>query len=354
MRKGEAPVGHLSRRAWTVGVSWIAVTAFTIVTGCSTGSGGDGTSTVHMTNSDTLGWAPEWVADSEKLWKKNNLDVQIVINKGDAQTIPAIASGGADFGVATIPAILKAIHLGEPIVMVAAVNSEVSQQFAMSQDFARRAGITPDMSFSDKMRRVAAMKNVKVGTLDIGGGLQLTFDGLAKEYGMVINDNYSVSAVAPYSSLLLALKRGQVDIGLFGPPYGQQAVIDGYGVMLADIAAGQIPGVKSVLFGAMVTNKKFAQQNPRVVQSVRRALDDAMTEIHASPDKARVAVKARFPSFSDPVLQTLFQNDSAQFAQHADITEQQFNSGRDFTAKYVFPQVAGVNYADAVWRQPAS
>lgn len=305
---------------------------------------------ITISNSNTLGWAPEFIAKQEGFFKKEGLNVTITFDTGDSETVPALSDGSAQFGVVTTPADLEAMAKGEPLVMVANIDSQITQQYAINATFASKVGITKSMSFTQKMNKLKAAGTYAVGTLDIGGGLQLVFDGLASADGMQLNKSFTMSAVSPYSSLVLALETGRIDVGLFGPPYAYDAAGSGKAIMLADAALGQIPAINNWMFGAMTTSKSYAKSHPKVVKEVQAAIQDALNLIHQQPKKAIASLEKTFPQLPASTIKSVVTVDGNAFAKKTSISSSTFDRARTLTAKYVETNVKSVAYSSSVYK----
>lgn len=307
---------------------------------------------ITIINSNTLGWAPEFIAQDKGFFKQNGLNVTINFDSGDAQTVPAVATNSAQFGIITTPVLLQALVKKEPLKMVAAIDSQISQEFVINGSFAKKVGITSSMTLAQKMAKLRAAGPFKVGTLDIGGGLQLVFDALAQSYGMTLNKDFTVSAVSPYSSLVIALANDEVNVGLFGPPYGYDAIFEHGATLLADTVLGTVPNIKDYLFGTMATSDAYANAHPQVVKQVQESITEALTLIHANPTEAVAILKKHFPSLSTQVLNTVVEQNGVAFPNSVTISRSEFDRARSLTTTFVFPKVPainGVTYDSAVW-----
>src|SRR5579864_2310962 len=132
--------------------------------------------------STALGFSPDFIALDEGFFKKYEIEPDIsIVTGGDAATLPAVKTGSAQFGAMTLVPALQAVARGEPLRLVAPLVREFVVQIVMNAPARAKAGITDTMTLKEKITRI---KGMTIGTLDIGGGLQLVFNAFAKKYGL--------------------------------------------------------------------------------------------------------------------------------------------------------------------------
>lgn len=327
-----------------------------LIAGCGTStntSGSTPTGDQQLTSiniaqtSNSLGWAADDIAEKEGFFAKEGIKANILIqSSGDASTIPAVAGGGAQFGAATTLSTIQAISRGQNFKIIAPFNDEYVVQFIIAKKVAEKLGITSDMSMQEKMKKI---KGLKIATLDVGGSLQLLFNGLAKQYGMDPNKDFIITAVHPYSSMLEALKRGQVDVGLAVIPYGSVAVNAGYAEMLANFWAGDVPGFSGAMHQSLFVNGDYATTHPAVVEAVRRAIGEALGFIHNHPNQTLKDLEEMFPKTSPAIIKEIVVTDGEGYPKDATVTKTGFDLVRNFVAQTANPAAANVKYNTAVW-----
>jgi NitT/TauT family transport system substrate-binding protein len=304
------------------------------------------TSITIAQTSNALGWAADTIAQKEGFFEKEGIKANIqIMSNGDAATIPAVSSGGAQFGAATTLSTLQAIGKGQKFKIIAPFTDQYVVQFVISKSAAQRLGITPSMSMEEKIKKI---KGLKVGTLDVGGSLHLLFNGLVKRYGLNPNKDFTITAIHPYDSLLQALKRGQIDVALVVIPYGNIAVDGGYADMLADFWKGDVPGFAGAMHQSLFVSEKYASEHPEVVEAVRRAIGEALAFIHDHPDQTLKDLQETFPNTDPNIIKEIVVTDVDGYPKDASVPKDGFNMIRDFVAQSN-PDVANVKYEDAVW-----
>jgi len=289
-----------------------------------------------------LGFSPDFIALDEGFFKKYNIepDIQIVTG-GDAATLPAVTSGGAQFGAMTLVPALQAVARGEPLRGVSPLVREFVVQIVMNPNSMTKAGITDKMPLKEKMERA---KGMTLGTLDIGGGLQLVFNGMAKKYGFNPNKDYNLTAIKSYPALLTAAKRGDIDIALTAIPFGTIGVEQEGLKWFADFWGGAVPETNGTHFQGIVTTADFAAKNADLVARVHKAYDETLLFMKAHPDKVIADIHKRFPNYSEDLLKTYYVTDKNSFAKRGIFERHGFDLLRDFVAQNVNPDAAKISY----------
>jgi|GEM_PF-3174352 len=303
----------------------------------------------HVTiaqTSNSLGWAGNYIADSEGFFRQQKLDVDIqIVGGGDPQVFAAMRSGGAQFGAVTTIAALEALSKGEPLKMISPYVDQFVVQIVMNPDFAKKHGITDKMPLKEKFAR---LKGAIVGTLDVGGGLDLLFRGLAKEYGLSVDQDFTETAIHSYAALLAACKRGEVNVALTAIPYGTVGTQE-YGlVSIADFWSGGVPEFDGAVHEGLFVTKEYAAGQPDVVDRMQRALGQAYAFIHQHPDRAVEDLHKRFPALPVRAIQTLIVTDAASYPSNVTVSKRGFEIVRDFVASYIVPSAKSIGYRDVV------
>lgn len=314
-----------------------------LATGSATRAADDPVTHVSIVqSSDALGYSVNYIALDEGFYKKYNIDPDIqLLTGGEPESIAALHAGSAQFGVLTFTTAIQADARGEKLRAVAPFVREYVNQFIMNADAAKKAGITDNMPLKEKFARA---KGMTVAAPDIGGGLQLLFKGLAKQYGFDADRDYNITAIKSFSGILLALKRGDIQIGLVAIPYGTIGVKRDGAVMMANFWAGAIPDFDGAHHEGMVTTADYAAKNPDVVARMHHAIADALAFMHAHPEKAAADIQKRFPAYATDLLHEFYVTDNASFAKNAQVDRHGYKLIQDFVANQITPSAASVDY----------
>lgn len=296
--------------------------------------------------SNGLGFSAMSIAQDEGFFAKNGIDPTVeVVSHGDATTLAAVHSGGSQFGAMTLLPAIQVMARGEKLEIVAPFVRQFVIQFVMSPKAAKKIGLTPQMPLKERMLKA---KGMTVGTLDIGGGLQILFDALAKQYGMNPNSAFTMTAINSYPSLLLAAKTGQIDIALTAIPFGRVGVRKDGLAMLADFWGGAVPQYNGAVFQGLVVEKDYAASHPKVVAAMNRAIGEANAFIHSNPDKAVADLDKRYPKLGADLIRSFIVGDASSFVANGIVDRKGLAVTRDFIATNTVPQAAKLTYEDMV------
>lgn len=292
--------------------------------------------------SNTLGFAVDYIALDEGFFKRQGIDPEIqIVNGGDAANIPAVRTGASQFGAMTLVPALQADARGETLRVVAPLVREYVNQFVINADAAKQAGITEAMPLKEKFRRA---KGMIVGTLDIGGGLHLMFQALAREYGLDPDKDYNITAIKSYPALLVAAKRGDIGLALTAIPYGTMGVQNEGLAWFADFWGGAVKEYDGTVHQGVVTTADYAEKNPDIVRRMNEAYDQTLKFIRAQPEKVVADIHKRYPGFSEELLHSFYVDDKDSFARSGKVERHGFELVRDFVAKGLLASAANVSY----------
>jgi NitT/TauT family transport system substrate-binding protein len=293
-----------------------------------------------------LGFTVVAIAADEGFYKKEGLDADIqIVSSGDPQVLAALHSGGAQFGAMTLVPALQAMARGEKLRLVAPFVREYVIQFVINPAAAAKAGITDTMPLKEKYEHA---KGLTVGTLDVGGGLHLMFKGMAQQYGLNADRDYTVTAINSYPTLLAACKRGQIDMALTAIPYGTLGVETQGLTMFADFWNGAVPEFDGALHQGMVVEADYAEQHPDIVAHMNRALDGALRFMHTNPGRTIADLHKRYPKLPEDLLHTFIVTDAKSFAADAIAPHHGFDIIRSFVAAHFIASAADIKYGDFV------
>lgn len=292
--------------------------------------------------STALGFSPDFIAVDEGFFKEHGIEAEItIVTGGDAATLPAVRTGSAQFGAMTLVPALQAVARGETLRVVSPLVREFVVQIVMNANSRAKAGITDAMPLKEKLTRI---KGMTLGTLDIGGGLQLVFNGFAKKYGFSPDADFTLTAIKSYPALLLAAKQGQIDVALLAIPYGTIGVKDQGLTWFADFWGGAVPETDGTHFQGIVTTADFAAKNPDLVTRVNKVYDETLLFMKAHPEKAIADMRKRFPEFSEDLLKVYYIDDMNSFAKRGIFERHGFELLREFVAQNLIAAANDVKY----------
>jgi NitT/TauT family transport system substrate-binding protein len=209
------------------------------------------------------------VAHRQGFFRKHNLEAELVLMPNAPLALSALAAGDSQFYYGTTSGTsLGAVLNGLDGVFVAAFIHRLVGAFAVSRD----------------IKTPADLKDKKIGVASLGGGNWM-FTMLAFEHWGLDpkRDNITFRIIGDTGVRAQAIATGVIDGSMLGYTHATILRRQGYPI-LADVAELNIPFQDTGLF----TRKSFLAQHPETVESVLRALVDAITFIQEPDNKSAV------------------------------------------------------------------
>jgi ABC-type nitrate/sulfonate/bicarbonate transport system substrate-binding protein len=219
----------------------------------------------------------------------------------------------------------------------------------LNKSFASQHGITPAMSLNEEFGKLKGT-GANVGVLDIGGSGQLAFAAMAKHYGLKEGTDYHFTAIKSYPSLIVALSRGEVDLVVFGMPYGSEAVVKGDAQNAGDLWKGSYKPFAGAEWGVVFTTANFAKTHPSTVKKMYTATNDALRFIHTHPQQALKDINAADPGTPMSVLTSLIVTSKGEFlSPSATIGPSTYAITQRLASAAGAKGVSAVKYSSLIW-----
>lgn len=247
--------------------------------GGSNGGGGASTEAsaeptqIKLATNPFAGSAAPMIARDAGFLEEENLEMEIEFLRFPPDAVAAVVGGSAQFGILSTTGIMSATNENVPIQIVAPgyfVNP-AEQGYYVKED-------------SD-IQSLADVAGKKIGTAGRGNINELAFLAAADQEGVGPDDYEWVEL--PLPDMAQALRSGRVDVGPLTEPFITSST-DGLRELVDNAYAAY--GSDEQILTYHFTSKKFAEENPEVVEAFVRALDKAFTEANDNPDSIREAV----------------------------------------------------------------
>src|SRR5215471_16193627 len=224
--------------------------------------------------------APFFVAQQKGYYKDAGLNVQIDAGKGATNVAVSVAGGVYDFGWVDMPSMVKfnAANPSSPLIAV-----------YISFDDSPLAFVTLK---SKNIRKPADLDGARIA----GGPGTAVHDTASILFKAAKAENVKVNWVAVQPQLFGTMfKRGDVD-GSGGFTNSNIPAILEMGFAMDDLFVLKYSDFGADMYGlALVTRKKFADENPETTRAVVKALNRGTKDTIAAPQKALDLLKARDP-----------------------------------------------------------
>lgn len=279
----------------------VAVGLFTAACGGSGGGGGggDGPVTVRLAESiPALSFAPLLVAEQKDFFAEEGVNVEFSQLESGATALQALLGGSVDMVDSASTEVAAAAAQNAPVIAVQGTIKMTLQVCARTQWMEER-DITPESPLED---RLAAFKGATLGITGPGAVSDRGFRWLLQEYGgLDANNDVTMTSVGGASALSGALQQGNIQGFLVSPPQCQQAVKDGYGMML--VTPGDVPEFANYVHEVLYTTKSFAEEHPDAVRAVAAAISKGNNLVLDSPDEAISLMQESFAEMDADVIE---------------------------------------------------
>jgi NitT/TauT family transport system substrate-binding protein len=267
--------------------------------------------TVKIANIGHAYWAaPLYIAQYYKLFEKHGVDAQVTTVKGGSLSLQAALTKGVDVAQVTFEHVLKAGAKGQSVVSFYRFGQAPANNVVVSNAIMDSAKGKPIAE------RVRALKGARVAVPSAGGSNEKLIEMLGAVYGLDMKSIQRVFVGGDPGSYLAAFQSKQIDAAVFAEPVGTLVKKAKLGDTLIDIAAGDEPRFKDVIFLTLVSHPDIIAQKKDILRRVSAAYDDAMKIIHNEPDKGIAAMAKEFPNLSPEDNAAVFKAMAATFPQN--------------------------------------
>jgi ABC-type nitrate/sulfonate/bicarbonate transport system substrate-binding protein len=165
-----------------------------------------------------------------------------------------------------------------------------------------------DAAHFDAKASLAARAQILKGRRFAIGGVNSISDAylkvVAKSGGLAPEDVIVTTMQPP--DMLSAFARNAIDGFSLGPPWAQQVVADGSGVIVADGVAGEPPQYTPFSSAILVTRPQFCVEHRSVCVKMGHGLVEAVNFAHDHRDQSIALLRKRYATLDDKVLAAAF------------------------------------------------
>jgi NitT/TauT family transport system substrate-binding protein len=260
----------------------------------------------------TLPFAPLYVAISGGYFEDEGIDVDLIEGGGTTQVSAALRGGDADLAISASSDFINSAAKGEDIVAAGAINSGLTMQTVVSNEFMDEHNLSNDSSLEEKL---SALMGADMGAVSLGGAHEIF---LRYNMTLVGKDPKEVNVVrtGAGAAMLAALESGHIDGFMSGPPLGAQAELNGTGTILFDPAT--VEAYRNLPWQVLYMERSYGESNPEVMRSINRALTRGMETVANEPEEAAKLIGGYFKGMPEDLilgslkeLVPLFEGDTA-------------------------------------------
>jgi len=201
-----------------------------------------------------------WMAEEAGLFKKHNLDFQLVFIASSAIVTAALLGGDAEMTLTGgIGNVIAYVRGSTDIVFVAGVKNVMTQSLLAGKAF----------------KRPEDLKGKRIAVSRIGGNTHYFTIQAFRRFGMEPNRDYSFMQSGGDPEAVAALLTGQVDAATLTPPGDAMAIANGFQYLIhgPDL---KIPYAAT----AFVTKRSVIAKRPQVIGQFMQAMAEAAKIMH--------------------------------------------------------------------------
>ena len=238
----------------------------------------------------------QYVAADEHLWARQGLEVD-VRNITGIGAMNAVISGSADFSMSSGASLTRANARGQKLTALATAVGQSGQDVVIRKDIAEAAHFDPNAPL-DMRGKILKDRIFAVGAAAAIPDIVLRV--VARDAG-IAPDNLTVTPMQP-PEFMAAFARKAIDGFSNSPPYIQQAVQNGTGVIVSDTTKGEPSEFAPVSAALLLARAEFCPAHVSVCTKMVHGVVEALRLIRTNRETALKVMKAHFGSYNDQVL----------------------------------------------------
>jgi ABC-type nitrate/sulfonate/bicarbonate transport system substrate-binding protein len=227
---------------------------------------------------------PIYIAQANGLFKKHNVDVDVITSRGGGEAMKAYISGD-----------VQIVATGFPEVgLMRSHNVDVELFFAQTS----RPPFAMIGRKDENLKSVADLKGKTIAVTSPGSLTANLARYFVKEAGLDPDKDVSLVSVGGGGEILGALKSSRADAAMVFEPFVTVGIQQGFATMLVDVPE-KLDAFSS---SPLSISKAFIDKSPSNAQAVFDALADGLKFIQADPAGTFVIAKQTFANADDGVL----------------------------------------------------
>ena len=246
------------------------------------GGGGGELTPISVASLPSAFLAPLYVAMDDGIFEEEGLDVEVVELQSGLDGVAAAVSGTVQYADIGFDDLAVLVSEGEDtLVMVHNLVGRVTLTLVMDSELAAEKGIDQDSPLEDIY---ASLEGLNIGVTSPGAATDKYMRYYLRQAGLDPDRDANIIAIGGGSSLLAALESDQIDAYHLSPPTPYVAAKEGFGTILIDGPAGDVPLFSDFVYTGFAGNRQWAEDNPEAAAAFSTALRRGMEKVRAEPD----------------------------------------------------------------------
>src|SRR5579862_4281785 len=241
-----------------------------------------------------------YAAQDLGFWKQEGLEVKTVFIAG-VGSFNAVVSGSADFSVSSAVALTRAAAHDQRMLAIANMIDKPVWGLVISKEIADAAHFDPAEPLATRAR---LMQGKRMGIDAVNSVVHAYLRAVAKMGGVDL-DSIVVAPLQP-ADTLAAFARKALDGFVAGPPWPQQVLEEGSGIVIASPTNGDPDWIAPNGSGVIVTRPQFCVDHRSVCAKMGRGLVAGARFIHEKPQEALALMRKHFDKIDPAVIEQSF------------------------------------------------
>ncbi|HXS42288.1 MAG TPA: ABC transporter substrate-binding protein [Stellaceae bacterium] len=267
-----------------------------------------------------------YIAEDQHLWSKQGLNVKI-LNIIGIGSMNAVIAGSADFSMGSGPTITRAWAKGQKVSALLTAISQSGQSIVIRKDIADAAHFNLNAPITER-GKILKGRTIAIG--GVGAVPDVVLKVIAKDAGVAPQDVIAPPMQPPEFMAAFAAKK--IDGFSNSPPFVEQVVSDGTGVLVSDSRKGEPTEFSPVSAALLLTRGDFCAGHKTICEKMVHGIYEATQIIRNDPQTSLAVMKGHFGTYSDKVLQAAYETVKAMTAEKPITTPQELENGDNMNA----------------------
>jgi ABC-type nitrate/sulfonate/bicarbonate transport system substrate-binding protein len=289
----------------------------------------------------------QYIAADLHLWEQRDLDVKVqnIIGIG---AMNAVISGSAEFSMSSGASIARAAARGQKLVALATAINQSGQDIVLRKEIADAAHFDP---LAPLALRAQVLKGRTIAVGGVGAIPDIVLKVVAKEAGIAPDQIVATPMQPP--EFMAAFERKAIDGFSNSPPFIQQVVQAGTGVIVSDAAKGEPTQFSPVSAALLLTRAHYCDEHRSICAKMVEGVVAATRIIREQPKEALAVMKAHFGTYDDKVLEASYVMTKAMTPDPPVTTIAELENGdaMNVAAGFVKPEEKLAHYDDLIDNQ---
>lgn len=272
-----------------------------------------------------------YIADDQHLWSKEGLNVKILDIIGIG-SMNAVIAGSADFSMGSGPTITRAWAKGQKVVALATAIDQSGQSIVIRKDIADKAHFDPQAPITERGK---VLKGLTIAIGGVGAIPDIVLKVVAKDAGLDPKADVVATPMQP-PEFMAAFASKKIDGFSNSPPFIEQVVSDGTGVIVSDSRKGEPAEFSPVSASLLMARGDFCAAHKSTCEKMVHGVYAATQIILNDPQTSLAVMKAHFGNYSDKVLQAAYETVKAMTPDKPITTVQELENGDNMNEKAGF------------------